>query len=61
MGKRKGQRSAKRLKRVFTIEVSICSACVGLMKTVVSIEDAIVISKIFVEQGNDEETEKFYV
>ncbi len=46
VGKRKGLCWAKRLKRVFNIEVSICSVCGGPMKIVASIEDAIVIGKI---------------
>ena len=55
-GKRKGMcctegRPAQRLKRVFNIDVSICSACGGPMKIIVgmpnhSIEDPFVIDKI---------------
>jgi hypothetical protein len=55
-GKRKGMcctegRPAQRLKRVFNIDVSICSACGGPMKIIVgmpnhSIEDPFVIAKI---------------
>ena len=51
VGKRKGLCWAKRLKRVFNIEVSHCSACGGSMKIIVglpnhSIEDPLVIGKI---------------
>ncbi|MFK8083527.1 MAG: hypothetical protein AB8B97_24870, partial [Granulosicoccus sp.] len=46
--KRKGMcctegRPAQRLKRVFNIDVSICSACGGPMKIIASIEDPFVI------------------
>ena len=46
VGKRKGLCWAKRLRRVFNIEVSICSACGGPMRIVASIEDPIVIGEI---------------
>jgi len=36
----------KALKRVFNIEVSVCSACGGSMKIIASIEDPMVIGKI---------------
>ena len=39
-------RAAQRLKRVFNIDVSICSACGGPMKIIASIEDPFVIDKI---------------
>ena len=45
-GKRKGMCWAQRLKRVFNIDVSICSACGGPMKIIASIEDPFVIDKI---------------
>lgn len=45
-GKRKGMCWAQRLKRVFNIDVSICSACGGPMKIIASIEDPFVIVKI---------------
>ncbi len=45
-GKRKGMCWAQRLKRVFNIEVSICSNCGGSMRIIASIEDPFVISKI---------------
>lgn len=50
-GKRKGMYWAQRLKRVFNIDVSICSACGGPMKITVGmpnhrIEDPFVIAKI---------------
>jgi len=44
--KRKGMCWAQRLKRVFNIDVSICSACGGPMKIIASIEDPFVIGKI---------------
>ena len=46
VGKRKGLCWAKRLKRVFTIDVSICRACGGTMKIIASIEDPFLIGKI---------------
>ena len=45
-GKRKGMCWTQRLKRVFNIDVSICSACGGPMKIIASIEDPFVIDKI---------------
>ena len=45
-GRRKGLFWAKRLKRVFNIDVSVCSACGGPMGIVASIEDPMVIGKI---------------
>ena len=45
-GKRKGLCWAKRLKRVFNIDVSVCSACGGPMKIIASIEDPTVIGRI---------------
>ena len=44
--KRKGMCWAQRLKRVFNMDVSICSACGGPMKIIASIEDPFVIGKI---------------
>ncbi len=44
--KRKGMCWAQRLKRVFNIDVTICSACGGPMKIIASIEDLFVIDKI---------------
>ena len=44
--KRKGMCWAQRLKRVFNIDVTICSACGGPMKIIASIEDPFVIDKI---------------
>jgi hypothetical protein len=44
--KRQGLCWAKRLKRVFNIDVSVCSACGGPMKIIASIEDPMVIGKI---------------
>jgi len=44
--KRKGMRWAQTLKRVFNIDVSICSACGGPIKIIASIEDLFVIGKI---------------
>ena len=37
---------AKTLKRVFNIDVSVCSACGGPMKIIASIEDPMVIGEI---------------
>jgi hypothetical protein len=37
---------AQRLKRVFNIDVSICSKCAGEAKVIASIEDKAVIDKI---------------
>jgi hypothetical protein len=37
---------AQRLKRVFSIDVSICPQCGGEAKTIASIEDRAVINKI---------------
>jgi len=37
---------AKRLKRVFSIEIEICSECGGDVRIVASIEDPAVIKKI---------------
>ena len=45
-GRRKSLCWAKRLKRVFNKEVSICSACGCRMKIIASIEDSFVIGKI---------------
>jgi hypothetical protein len=39
---------AKRLKRVFAIDVEICSECGGAVKIIASIEDPVVIRKILV-------------
>jgi hypothetical protein len=38
---------AKRLKRVFNIEIETCSECGGDVKIIASIEDPAVIQKIF--------------
>ena len=45
-GRRKGLCWAKRLKRVFDIDVSVCSVCGGPMRIIASIEDPMVIGKI---------------
>ena len=37
---------AKRLKRVFNIDIEICSTCGGDVKIIASIEDPVVIQKI---------------
>ena len=37
---------AQRLKRVFNIDIEICSVCGGSMKVIACIEDALVIKKI---------------
>ena len=45
-GRRKGLCWAMRLKRVFNIDVSVCSVCGGPMRIIASIEDPRVIDKI---------------
>ena len=45
-GRRKGLCWAMRLKRVFNIDVSVCSVCGGPMRIIASIEDPTVIGKI---------------
>ena len=37
---------AQRLKRVFNIDIEICSVCGGSMKVIACIEDPLVIKKI---------------
>ena len=46
MGEHKEMSWAQRLKRVFNIDVTICSCCGGAIKIIASIEDPFVIKKI---------------
>ena len=41
---------AQRLKRVFNIDIEICSVCSGTMKVIACIEDPLVIKKILTHQ-----------
>jgi len=43
---------AQRLKRVFDIDVATCSECGGDVRTIVSIEDPVVIRTILAHLGN---------
>ena len=43
---------AKRLKRVFNIDIEICSECGGDVRIIASIEDPVVIQKILAHQEN---------
>lgn len=44
---------AQRLKRVFSIDVTICGYCGGAVKIISSIEDPLVIKKILVVRHPD--------
>ena len=45
--KRKSMTWAQRLKRVFGIDIETCAQCGGMVKVIASIEDPVVIEKIF--------------
>lgn len=45
-GKRARMTWAKRLKRVFDIDIKVCEACGGTVKVIACIEDQIVINQI---------------
>jgi hypothetical protein len=44
---------AKRLKRVFNIDIETCDKCGGNVRIVASIEDPVVIQKILTHLGDD--------
>ena len=50
--KRASMTWAKRLKRVFNIDVEICNECGGDVRIIASIEDPIVIGKILTHLDN---------
>ena len=53
-GKRHSMTWAKRLKRVFNIDIETCMACQGQVKVIACIEDADVIKKILVHLKSNE-------
>ena len=51
---------AKRLKRVFGIDIQICSRCGGKVRVISSIEEAHVIRRILIHRGEDYRIPKLY-
>ena len=51
---------AKRLKRVFGIDIQVCSRCGGRVKIISSIEEAHVIQRILTHRGEDYRIPKLY-
>ena len=51
---------AKRLKRVFGIDIQTCSKCGGKVRVISAIEDAHVIQRILTHLGKDYRIPKLY-